>query len=120
MYACIYIYVYMYIYTYEHAHTGGGDMYALQDRIILLTRSVNELQNMAQDSQADRDQVLQHTATHCNTLQHTATQCNTMQHTATHCNTLQHTATHCNTLQRTDVWSMDTVQHIAARDRYVS
>ena len=29
--------------------------------------------------------VLQRTATHCNTLQHTATHCNTLQHTATHC-----------------------------------
>jgi len=29
-----------------------------------------------------------------NILEHTATHCNTLQHTATHCNTLQHTATH--------------------------
>jgi len=29
-------------------------------------------------------EVLQHTATHCNTLQHTATHCNTLQRTATH------------------------------------
>jgi len=38
---------------------------------------------------------------HCNILQHTATHCNTLQqHTAAHCNTLQqHTATQCNTLQ---------------------
>ena len=44
--------------------------------------------------------ILQHTATHCNTLQHyTQSHCNTLQHTATHCNTLQHTATHRNTLQ---------------------
>ena len=88
----------MYVYTYVHTHTGGGDMYALQERLILLTRSVNELQNMAQDSQADRDQVLQHTATHCNTLQRTATHCSILQHTATHCNTLQYTATHCSAL----------------------
>ena len=46
-------------------------------------------------------EMLAHTATHCNTLQHTATQCNTLQHTATHCNTLQHTTTHCNALQHT-------------------
>jgi len=65
--------------------------------------------------------MLQHTATHCNTLQHAActeqinfrgslsrslsqhaaTRCNTLQHAATHCNTLQHTATHCRTLQDT-------------------
>ena len=32
----------------------------------------------------ERLQVLQHTATHCNTLQHTATHCNTLQHTTTH------------------------------------
>jgi len=30
-----------------------------------------------------REDILQHTATHCNTLQHTATHCNTLQHTAT-------------------------------------
>jgi len=50
--------------------------------------------------------ILQHTATHCNTLQHTAIHCNTLQQTAIHCNILQHTATmssiiHCNTLQHT-------------------
>ena len=49
--------------------------------------------------------MLRHTATHCNTLQHTAIHCNTLQHTATHCNTLRHTATHCNTL--------NTLQHTA-------
>jgi len=47
----------------------------------------------------DKNVLLQHTATHCNTLQHTATHCNTLHHTATHCNTLQHTASHCNPLQ---------------------
>jgi len=44
--------------------------------------------------------VLQRTATHCNTLQHTATHCNTLQHTATRTHgirLLQHTATHHNT-----------------------
>ena len=58
--------------------------------------------------------ILQHTATNCNTLQRTATHYNTLYHTATHChtqevkslsltfcNTLQRTATHCNTLQHT-------------------
>jgi len=39
--------------------------------------------------------MLQHTATHCNTLQHTAIHCNTLQHTATRCNTLQHAALQC-------------------------
>ena len=57
-------------------------------------------------------QVMQHTATHCNTLQHTATLCNTLQHTATLCNTLQHTATHCNTLQHTAT-HCNTLQHSA-------
>ena len=56
--------------------------------------------------------ILQHTATHCNTLQHTATHCNTLQHTATHCNTLHHTATHCNTLQHTAT-HCNTLQHTA-------
>jgi len=32
---------------------------------------------------SQRNTLLQHTATHCNTLQHTATQYNTLQHTAT-------------------------------------
>jgi len=36
-------------------------------------------------SRPDCPNILQHTATHCNTLQHTATHCNTLQHTATHC-----------------------------------
>ena len=36
-----------------------------------------------------KENILQHTATHCNTLQHTATPCNTLQHThCSHCNTL--------------------------------
>jgi len=70
---------------------------------------------------ATRNNVPQHTATHCNalqlpvnlmvlkkralpaihckTLQGIAIRCNTLQHTATHCSTLQHTATHCNTLK---------------------
>jgi len=75
--------------------------------------------------------VLQHTATHCNTLQHTAhcttllpsgcpaTHCNTLYHTATHCNTLQHTAlpsgcpaTHCTTLYHTAT-HCNTLQHTA-------
>jgi len=55
-----------------------------------------------------------HTATHCitlhqtvhmeampNTLQLTATSCSILQHPAASCNTLQHTATHCNTLHQT-------------------
>ena len=55
---------------------------------------------------ATTSNILQHTATHCNTLQHQYTlattrnslqRCNTLQHTATTSNTLQHTATHCNT-----------------------
>ena len=62
--------------------------------------------------------VLQRTATHCNTLQHTTSHCNVwhgrrcwdtedlvLQHTATHCHTLQHTTTHCNALQRTAKFS---------------
>jgi len=71
--------------------------------------------------------VLQHTATHCNTPQHTATHCttigmscNTLYHTVPHCNTLQHTATHCttigmscNTLYHT-VPHCNTMQHTAA------
>jgi len=46
-----------------------------------------------EEGERQRENTLQHTATHCNTLQHTATHCNTLQHTATHCNTLQYTAT---------------------------
>ena len=34
--------------------------------------------------------ILQLTATHCNTLQHMATHCNTPQHSATHCAALQY------------------------------
>ena len=58
--------------------------------------------------------MLQHTATHCNTMPRDATHCNTLHHTAsggahgskaeyaaTDCNILQHTATHCYTLQHT-------------------
>jgi len=44
--------------------------------------------------------IMQHTATHCNTPQHgwalvaeSTEVCDIMQHTATYCNTLQHTAT---------------------------
>jgi len=54
------------------------------------------------------DDLLQHTATHCNTLQHTATHCNTLQHTAAYCNCSTPTnythasATHCNTLHTQD------------------
>jgi len=44
--------------------------------------------------------ILQHTATHCNTL-HTATLCNTLQQFATYCTILQHTATQYTTLKRT-------------------
>ena len=67
---------------------------------------------------AYNQEVLQHTATHCNTLQHTAAHCSTLQrtatlqHTATHCNTLQHAATHCNTLQHTAA-HFNTLQHTA-------
>ena len=75
--------------------------------------------------------ILQHTATHCNTLyigewelgtqvqtlQHAERHCDTLQHTAIHCihcNTLQHTATHCNTLQYTAI-HCNTTQHTATR-----
>ena len=54
------------------------------------------------EPEIDRDtchDLLQYTATHCETLQRTATHCNALQHTATNCNTLQQTATHCNKLQ---------------------
>jgi len=37
--------------------------------------------------------LLQRTATHCNTLQHVATHGNARQHTAAHGSTRQHTAT---------------------------
>jgi len=40
-------------------------------------------------------QVMQHTATHCNTLQHTATHCNTLQHAAAHCTTLPYATVAC-------------------------
>jgi len=62
-----------------------------------------------QGSQVD---MLQHTATHCNTLQRTAAHCNTLQYTATHCNTLQYTATHRNTLHHTATHG-NTLQHTA-------
>ena len=42
-----------------------------------------------------------YTAAHCNILQHTATRCNTLQYTATHCSILQHSAVYCNTLHFT-------------------
>ena len=63
-------------------------------------------------SRARFDNMLQHTAAHCNTLPHTAAQCNALQHAATHCSTLQRTATHCNTLPYTAT-HCNTLQHTA-------
>ena len=74
------------------------------------------------------DNIVQHTATRCNTVPYSATQCNTVQHSATHCNTLQHTATnykhsvweaphalqhtarYCNTMQH-NITHCNTLQH---------
>ena len=57
-------------------------------------------------------QVMQHTATHCNTLQHTATLCNTLQHSATHSTTLHHTAPHCTIMQH-DAPHCNALRHTA-------
>jgi len=54
--------------------------------------------------------ILQHTATHCNTIRDTLTCYNTLQHVATHDNTRQHTATQSKTLQHATTRG-NTLQH---------
>ena len=63
--------------------------------------SCNTLQHIATCCYSSRRlQVMQRTATHCNTLKYSATarRFRVMQHTVTHCKIPQHTATCCNTL----------------------
>ena len=96
---CIHIYIYMYMYIHTHTHT-YAHTYTLQHAIFCVC------------ADSLKKDILQHTATQCNTMQYTATHCNTLQHTATHCNTLQHTTTHCHTLPHTAT-HRNTPQHTA-------
>ena len=56
--------------------------------------------------------ILQHTATHCNTLRHSATHYNTLRYISTHCDTLQYSATHWDTLRQTAT-HRNTLRHTA-------
>ena len=137
-----YIHVYVYVSIYIHIYTGLGAVATMMFEFETNKSQLPEVIDDAMDcaSKEMTPEVVQRTATYCNTLEHTATHCNTqeptprrhrrrnglrlegkdspgsttycntLQHTATHCNTLQHTATHCNTLQHTATTHCNTLQ----------